>query len=552
MKLTQEIKTTTIKLKYFSKPISFILSAIFFVTFTSFTLVTGLLDRDEDSLPDWSQLNPYTDGYEGTRTLELYEFLQNTPGLPERKEVIVAVIDSGFDIEHPGLKDNIWVNEAEVNGIEGVDDDGNGYIDDYHGWNFLGETKYLNLEVTRELKRLKNARTPLNDEYFVRVMEYYEEEKSDTENTYELLESIEGTIDKAMKTIKEGGFNMEFSKLRDQLDLMDGKYKAAAVTLLTMESLFGVKPDQIKQLKDEYKIKMEVLFDTTDTHILVGDNPNILDEKGYGNNVLLLSDKETHGTHVAGTIASTIPGIGQATFAKIMCLRAVPNEGDERDKDIGNAIRYAVDNGASIINMSAGKYFSVNPEYVSEAISYANEKGVLFVVSSGNEGLNLSEVQNFPRKYFVEDGEIVTIPNVIVVGASSWMKTWSKDKDPDNLTMGFDLAASFSNYSDEVVDIFAPGVEINSTVPDGKFERLSGTSMASPQVAGIAAIIKAYFPELTPTEIKKVIKSSARKYPGLQVRIRNSNQLVDFSTLSISGGVIDVMNIFESLLVRQN
>lgn len=547
-----EIKPALNKLKHLNKPIGFFIAILLFVTFTSFTLVSGLLDKDEDSLPDWSQLNPYTDGFEGTRTLELYEFLENTPGLPERTEVIVAVIDSGFDIEHPGLKDNIWINEAEVNGIEGIDDDGNGYIDDFHGWNFLGDARYLNLEVTRELKRLKNTRTPLTDEYFASVMEYYEAEKSDTENTFELLESIEGTIDKAMATIKEGGFNMEFSKLREQIELMDGKYKAAAVTLLTMESLFGVKPDQIKQLKDEYKIKMEVLFDTTDTHILVGDDPNILDEKGYGNNVLIMSDKESHGTHVAGTIGSIIPGIGQAIFAKIMCLRAVPNEGDERDKDIGNAIRYAVDNGASIINMSAGKYFSANPDYVSDAINYANEKGVLFVVSAGNEGLDLTEIQNFPRKYFIEDGEIKTLPNVIVVGASSWMKTWDKNKDPDNLTMGFDLAASFSNYSKDVVDIFAPGVEINSTVPDGKFEKLSGTSMASPQVAGIAAIIKAYFPELTPNDIKKIVKSSARKYPGLEVRLRNSNQLVEFSSLSVSGGVIDVMNIFSSLLAGQN
>ena len=539
-------------MNYFKNPIKFFVSISLFVTFTSFTLVSGFLDKDEDTLPDWSQMSPYIDGYEGTRTLEFYEFLKSTPGMPERQEVIVAVIDSGFDIEHPALKDNIWINEAEVNGIEGIDDDGNGYIDDYHGWNFLGNAKYLNLEVTRELKRLKKERTPLNDEYFMRVMEYYEDEKSDTENTLELLESIEGTIDKAITTLKEGGFNMEFSKLREQIELMDGKYKAAAVTLLTMESLFGVKPDQIVQLKDEYKIKINVLFDTTDTHILIGDDPKILDEKGYGNNVLLLSENESHGTHVAGTIASSIPGIGQATFAKLMFLRAVPNEGDERDKDISNAIRYAVDNGASIINMSAGKYFSANPEFVSDAITYANENGVLFVVSAGNEGLDLSEVQNFPRKYFVENEEIKTLPNVIVVGASSWMQTWDKSKDPDNLTMGFDLAASFSNYSKDVVDIFAPGVEINSSIPYEKFERLSGTSMSSPQVAGIVAIIKAYYPELTPNEIKKVVKTSARRYPGLEVRLRNSNQLVDFSTLSISGGVIDVVNIFESLLMRQN
>ncbi|KXK01853.1 MAG: S8 family serine peptidase [Ignavibacteriaceae bacterium] len=519
-----------------------------FLIFTSFSFNSAITGKPSYTLPDWSQLDPYKDGFEGTRTLEFYSFVETAHNLPKRNEVIVAVIDSGFDINHPALKDNIWQNEKEINGVEGVDDDNNGYIDDYHGWNFLGNVRYLSLEVTRELKRLNYNNTPTNDEYYKKVKYNYEEEKSEIANTLELFESSSSIIENAHKTLKEGGYSTNLEFLTEHVDKMPDKYKSAAMTLITMESFFGINPDYIESSIKEFQIKNKVLFDTTDTHILVGDNPEVLNETGYGNNTLLIDENESHGTHVAGTIAANVPGIGQAPFAKIMCLRAVPNEGDERDKDIGNAIRYAVDNGASVINMSAGKYFSRYPEYVTDAINYANENGVVFVVSAGNEGFNLNENPNYPRKYVVNNGKIETFPNVIVVGASTWMKKWSVEKDPDNLNYGFDLAASFSNYSKDVVDVFAPGVEINSTVPGGKFERLSGTSMASPQVAGIISIIKAFYPNLSPLEIKQLIHSTARQYNDLEVRMRNENNLEYFSNLSISGGVIDVMNIFQELL----
>lgn len=495
----------------------------------------------DHDLPDWGTMDPDIDGYEGTRTHTFYKYLNSMPDAPARSEVIVAVIDSGFDIEHPDLKENIWVNEAEMNGSAGVDDDNNGYVDDIHGWNFLGNAKYLSLEVAREYKRLKKEFTPANDPYFIKVAEAYESKKDETIATKEGIEQTLQDVLDAEKVLKEKNITTDPKRLMEISMDLKGKYGDAASMILGVYMLFGTTKDELVELKNEYQNKAKYLFDTTDTYVLVGDNPDVLLETSYGNGDV--SEKvEEHGTHVAGIIGSR--KTGQAPFVKLMLLRAVPNEGDERDKDIGNAIRYAVDNGASIINMSAGKYFSPEPEFVVDAIKYAEEKGVLFVVSAGNEGDEITSIVNYPKKYLTENGGKKYFSNMLVVGASSWMQKWSKEKDPENFNVKYDLAAPFSNYSKDVVDIFAPGVKINSTIPNGKYKMIDGTSMASPEVAGIAAILKAYYPGLTASQLKDAIMSSARQYPGLMVKVKEGPR-VPFSSMSRSGGVIDVMNAFK-------
>ncbi|MCB0720806.1 MAG: S8 family serine peptidase [Ignavibacteriae bacterium] len=498
----------------------------------------------DGDLPDWALLDPDKDGYEGTRTKTFFEYINSLPEAPQRSEVIVAVIDSGFDINHPALKNRIWQNEAEVNGVAGVDDDGNGYIDDFNGWNFLGDVKYSNYEMTREFRRLKMEKVPESDPYYQKVVQEMKEERDEVEGTLSGLKQTMEVVEDAYETLKSGGYPTDPEKLQLVQENLSGKYREAANKIMTAYLLFGVTKEDLDEYIKEYTIKDKYLFDTTMAHFPYNDNPNVLDEKGYGNNDVSV-DFESHGTHVSGIIAGEKDGIGQAPFAKIMTLRAVPNEGDERDKDIGNAIRYAVDNGADIINMSAGKYYSPNPEYVVDAINYAKEKGVLFVVSAGNEALDVEKTVNYPRKYYVENGQVKSFDNMIVVGASTWMKSWNEDKDPDDLAQGFDLAAPFSNYSETVVDVFAPGLEINSTIPGSKYERISGTSMASPEVAGVAAVLKAYFPYLTPEQIKETLINSVRKYDGLKVKVRGKNSKMDFEKMSKSGGVIDLMNAFE-------
>jgi len=497
---------------------------------------------DSGDLPNWATMDPVKDGYEGTSTNSFYEYLKSMSNPPERKEVIVAVIDSGFDIEHPDLKNNIWNNEIEVNGVTGVDDDSNGYVDDFHGWNFLGNANYISLEVAREYKKLKNAKTPKTDPYFIKVEEEYESKKDETIATKDGIDQTLADVIESEAILEQKNITTDPRKLQEiSMNLPEGKLSDAASIILGVYLLFGADKDDLIQLKRDYDIKVKCLFDTTDTHILVGDDPENLSETNYGNNDVSEKNEE-HGTHVSGIIASV--KTGQAPFAKLMLLRGVPNEGDERDKDIANAIRYAADNGANIINMSAGKYFSPDAEYVIDAIKYAAEKNVLIVLSAGNEGDNITDIVNYPRKYYMENGQKVYFGNMIVVGANSWMKKWSSKKDPENKNLRYDLAAPFSNYSKTVVDIFAPGVQINSTIPGGKYKMIDGTSMASPEVAGVAAVIKAYYPDLTASQLKDILISSARQYPELVVRVKEGPKQL-FSDLSKSGGVVDLMSAFK-------
>lgn len=494
-------------------------------------------------LPDWAQMNPEKDGYEGTSTLLLYEYINSLNPVPQPESVIVAVMDTGFDIDHPELKDKIWKNEKEINGQPGVDDDGNGYVDDFYGWNFLGKTTNLNLEVTRELQRLKKENVTNSDPYYRKVAEEFESRKEETSNTYEIAKDLLKNVTKAENKLKEKNYPTEPLKLMEVISTLSGEYKEAANSIIILYKTYGIDKQEIADMEKDYSIKMKCLFDTTSVNTLIGDNPNVLDEKNYGDNDVKTKG-ETHSTHVSGIIAADKKGIGQAPFAKIMCLRVVPDEGDERDKDVANGIKYAVDNGANIINLSAGKYFSPNSDYVTEAIRYAESKGVLFVVASGNEATDIAVKRNFPPKYYMEDGEMKYFSNMIVVGASTWMKNWNESKDPDNLADGYDLAASFSNYSSKVVDLFAPGVEINSTVTGGSYMRESGTSMAAPEVSGCAAIIKGYFPNADASELKTLLTGSVRKYEGVSVKLRDRGSKVLFSTLSKTGGVIDVYKAY--------
>ncbi|MFZ4591982.1 MAG: S8 family serine peptidase [Ignavibacteria bacterium] len=493
-------------------------------------------------LPDWSQLSPEKDGYEGTRTLELYDYIKSK-GIADPKPIIVAVMDSGFEMDHPDLKANVWNNEAEINGAAGVDDDNNGYVDDFHGWNFLGNAVALNLEVTREYARLKKEGVSETDSYFQKVKKEYDSKKDEDVGTYEYIKTLAKTTKDAVDVLKANNVTTDPKKLQEISSTLTGKSKDAAESILGSYMLMGVTPDDIFEYEKEFESKTSLSYDLNfDPSTLIGDNSKVLDEKNYGNNDPSVK-VSSHGTHVAGTIGATKKGIGQAPFVKLMFIRVVPADGDERDKDIANGIKYAVDNGASIINLSAGKYFANNEQYVIDAIKYAESKGVLFVAAAGNEGTNIETKLNYPRKFYTENGQMKYFSNLLCVGASTWMKQWNTEKDPSNLTRKFDLAASFSNFSDKVVDLYSPGVEVNSTVPGGKYQRMGGTSMAAPNAAGVAAIIKGYFPNLNAAQLKEILMKSSRKYVGLTVKTKELGK-VDFSKLSKTSGVVDAYNAF--------
>ena len=497
---------------------------------------------------NWFNLDPVNDKVNGVSTEKAYQLLQGRSSVP----VVVAVIDSGIDIEHEDLKDVVWVNEDEIPG-NGIDDDNNGYIDDVHGWNFLGGKDGRNvneetLEVTRLYRALGKkfkdvAKSDVADEdkaqyeLWLDVQKEFEKSAGEAVEQYSVYEGVTRAVKRYNKLFEAylDTDQVTYEKV-SQIDSKDAIidvskrhlmviYEATDESMPLADLLAALETD-MEQLTTPAQYYYNVDFDPRD---IVGDDPNKLDEVGYGNNdVIGLETDNFHGTHVAGIIAASRGnGVGMdgvAANVQIMAIRAVP-KGDERDKDVANAIRYAVDNGARVVNMSFGKDYSPNQAYVSEAIAYAREKGVLLVHAAGNDAQNIDEVGNFPNDKF---GDISNEwPNWIEVGASSW---GSEE----------DFIGNFSNFGRKSVDLFAPGVKIYSTAPGNEYQDAQGTSMASPVVSGVAALILSYFPDLTAEQLKDVMMRSTRNMRRVKVLQPGSrDKMINFGKLSVSGGIVN-------------
>lgn len=501
---------------------------------------------------DWFLRDPELDSLLGVSSERAYETLLK--GQPSRT-VIVAVIDSGIDIEHEDLKTVIWTNEKEIPG-NGIDDDHNGYVDDVHGWNFIGgkngNVDADTYELTREYVRLHakygtveeskvNKKQKAEYETYQQIKTKFEKLKAKNEQQYKLYANIYRNINHSIDTIKS---IMKVEKLTAE-DVQKFETKEPALLfakgfLLSMYRNMGEGENiedyvgELKEAVDYYEVIVKYGYNETfNSREIVGDDITDLYEKSYGNNDVTGPDA-THGTHVAGIIAADrtnnlgIKGI--ANNVKIMAVRAVPN-GDERDKDVANAIIYAVDNGAQIINMSFGKSFSPQKEAVDKAVRYAEQKGVLLIHAAGNDGENIDEEKNFPTRIYADGKEA---KNWIEVGASAWG--------------GEELVGSFSNYGKKMVAFFAPGVEVYSTVPGSKYKNESGTSMASPSTAGVAALIMSYFPELSATDVKDILMKSTRKFDNLQVQKPGGGK-AKLDQLSITGGLV---NAYEAVKLAQS
>jgi subtilisin family serine protease len=515
------------------------------VLFQLFILVLATAQPAEKEIPkNWFLLDPENDSLQGVSAERAYEtLLKSQPS----KMVLVAVIDSGIDIDHEDLKSVIWVNEKEIAG-NGIDDDKNGYIDDVHGWNFIGGKKgNVNAdtyELTREYMRLSKKydtadsvknRKKAKTEYaaYLKLKDKYLKLKVKNEQQYLLYSGLFKYTKASIDTLKQ---YFKTDKLvpddvknltTDRPSLLFAKsvigrvYKTAGDDAPLDEYL-----SQVKEGVDYFEVIVKYGYNAEfDSRQIVGDNYSDFFEKGYGNNDVKGPDP-LHGTHVAGIIAADrknnlgIKGI--ADNVKIMVVRAVPN-GDERDKDVANAIIYAIDNGAKIINMSFGKSFSPEKEVVDRAVKYAEQKGVLLIHAAGNEGNDIDVEKNFPTKKYLNGKEA---KNWIEVGASSW----GSDEN---------FVGSFSNYGKKGVSLFAPGVQIYSTTPGNTYKNEDGTSMASPSTAGVAALLMSYFPNLTAIEVKDILEKSTRKFDNLKVQKPGSKELVSFSELSSSGGLVN-------------
>ena len=490
----------------------------------------------------WHLLNKQTSGYYGISLDKAYDFLKGKKSTP----VIVAIIDSGVDTTHEDLKSILWHNPGEIPG-NGIDDDKNGYVDDVYGWNFLGgrdgkNVKEDSYEAARVYHQYKSKFENVTDPSTLS-----KEDKELYEMWVKAKQNVVGDVDISMlKKYKEIEKDMIIGDSVIQAGLKKKEYNCkdlegytptsgvAQKLKQTMTYICGLNKNDditnvqiIEDLQGEIR-KMEFSEKAPKDFrgLIVQDNYNDFSDRFYGNGDVMASTP-FHGTHVSGIIAAVRKnGIGVDGIAdnvKVMMIRAVP-DGDEHDKDIALAIRYAVDNGAKVVNMSFGKGFSPEKQWVDDAVRYAQSKGVLLVHAAGNDADDIDTAWNFPSPIYKSDGTQAS--NWITVGASG---------DP---RLG-GLVAGFSNYGKKEVDVFAPGVKIYSTIPGGNtYGNAQGTSMASPVVAGLAALILEYFPTLSAEQVKAAIEKSSVK-PGVKVKNPATEEEVDLSDLSKTGGVID-------------
>ena len=500
----------------------------------------------------WHQMDLKKDGYYGVSLREAYQLLKGK----KSKTVVVATIDSGIDTLQQDLRPILWVNTKEIPG-NGIDDDHNGYIDDIHGWDFLGgpngKCDYNETtEEVREYNRLKGKyeSTSTAVDHTTKEYAYWQKVKSVHDSTIvkstHELEQLEPAMNVLMATsgyIKRA-LNLKAGQTFSLKDL--DRIKAANDTIndskLVWNMFFqqeGPNSTNDKVIKDlaDYLVKLnnDISPDLDSRHRIVGDDPNVRDGKPYGNNLLKFEDA-MHGTMVAGFIGAIRNngyGIdGVADNVRIMSIKAVPN-GDEYDKDIANAIMYAVNNGAKIINMSFGKKLSPHKAWVDAAFKYAAAHDVLLVQAAGNDSQNVDVVPDYPNDTF-EDGSATDADNVIDVGASG-------PKDDDH------LAADFSNYGKKNVDLFAPGYKVTSVTNNAELNTEDGTSFASPITAGIAALLLEYYPNLSAKQLKQIILQSAKPVNGLMVyKPGSKTEKVEFTSLSKTGGIV---NAYEAVLI---
>ncbi|MEK8178973.1 S8 family peptidase [Flavobacterium buctense] len=475
----------------------------------------------EDQEKRWSHLDLEKDSIPGMSVDKAYAELLNTK---KGNKVIVGVIDSGVDISHPDLKSVIWTNKKEIP-RNGKDDDKNGYTDDVNGWNFLGNSNNETLELVRYLRKGDDG-----SEMYKKAQKEYEAEYQKVfpeKETVDLLVEADKIVKAHLKKDKYTVDDLNnISSIKYEL------YKSKKIML----SYADYAGEKFHQSLEEYK---EYVYDRLNYNLNkefdgrkpVGDNPEDFNDKKYGNNVVYSKERKdsSHGTHVAGIIAQVrnngIGGDGVATNVEIMPIRAVPN-GDEYDKDIALAIRYAVDNGAKVINGSFGKDYSPHKEWIWEAMKYAESKDVLIVLAAGNDGKNVDVEPNYPEDTADKKNELVN--NVIKVGAV-------------NYNYGENVVADFSNFGSDNVDVLAPGVRVYATVEDHDFKYQQGTSMASPNVAGVAALIRSHYPNLKAKQVKHIIMQSGTPI-DFEVYVGENKEKMPFSKASVSGKIVNAYN----------
>jgi subtilisin family serine protease len=495
-----------------------------------------------ETAPDrWWMLDPENDDVAGAAVDRAYREL--LAGRTPARTVVVAIIDSGVDVEHDDLAPVMWRNTGERPNT-GRDDDGNGYIDDVHGWNFIGGADGRHVDDdTYEVTRLYAAcsarfgdvdpasppAAPAERAAFddcVEIAYAYHEKRDETEQMLGQITQMDQAVTTLWSILRaEIGAELTLENVRALRSNRADVIQARQAYINLAEH--NITPEMIRNELDRLQRLLQYGLDPAfDPRHIVGDNYEDVTERFYGNPDVTGPDA-AHGTGVAGIVGavrgnqSRVDGI--APNVRIMAIRAVPN-GDERDKDVANAIRYAVDNGAHIINMSFGKAFSPQKAAVDAAVRHADERGVLLVHAAGNDGRDLTTEPSFPSRFYL-DGDTARL--WLEIGASSWRG-------------GEQLAAEFSNYGAGHVHVFAPGVDILSTSPGNDYTAASGTSFAAPVVTGLAALLMSYFPELSAADVKRIILESATPLGERVVDVPGEEDMTArFAQLSATGGIVN-------------
>ncbi|MFD2563298.1 S8 family peptidase [Aquimarina rubra] len=460
-------------------------------------------------------------------------------------DIIIALLDSRIDINHEDLKSQIWQNTLEIPN-NNVDDDGNGYVDDTQGWNFLGNKEgenmvsahyaYVRYIKANKKKFIKDSIDTFSKEYveFHRAMSLYEKEQ---EQAKRKLITAENSINKYNESkiklsayVPEGKFTLETLKNIDTTGNGLKPYVESLSFFVKHEFTESSLQDILKNRKRRIKKHLNIEYD--ERRILRDDPSNLRDMEYGNNNVFSDIDQLTHSTRVAGLIAATrdnnlgIDGISNHNKIMPVCISPL---GDEHDKDIALGIRYAVDNGAKVINMSFGKNFSLHKEWVYDALRYAAEHDVLIVSSAGNGSLDLEKENHYYPNDNDNNGKEFS-DTFMLIGAIG-----------NQLNSG--LLPYFSNYGKTDVDLFAPGHKIYTTLPNNEYKLDSGTSLAAGIVSGVAGLIRSYYQNLSATEVKNILMKSGTLYNiDVEITVDDSKKMVPFSSLSKSGRVVNAYN----------
>jgi cell wall-associated protease len=485
----------------------------------------------ENELNRWSHLDLAKDTIPGMSVDKAYaELLKGKKGVT----IIVGIVDSGVDIEHDDLKSVVWTNKKEIAG-NGIDDDKNGYIDDIHGWNFLGDITKENVEYERIIK----DKSLVDEKTYLAAKAMNDKKVAEAAQGKSRLEQMLATIaegDAAIsKQLGKSSYTAEDVNAITSTDPALQKSKADMQKMLSYGMPIAELKEAIQKQLDDFNALLNGDNLKTDYRKVVGDNPKDITNTKYGNNNVMGPDKNEilHGTHVAGIVAqvrnNNIGGDGIANNVQILTVRAVP-DGDEYDKDIALGIRYAVDNGAKVINGSFGKSFSPQKQWVYDAIKYAEKKDVLIVHAAGNDAKDIDYNDNYPNDS--DDKVTEFADNLITVGAL-------------NFENGNKLVARFSNIGKINVDVFAPGVKIYATTPNNTYKLLQGTSMAAPNVAGVAALIRSYYPKLSAKQVKHILMDSGVAIESEVIVGGKPADTRPFSALSKSGKIVNAYNALQ-------